>query len=147
MDTHASSAHELALLADAILARIPRDPDRPHYIEQWFARKLRIARARDRENARRLQRETDMSAPLWRAEVKRFLERADLTRIQAMVVRAFLCGLSWAEIGRRTGRTKQSAQQHFRAALRKLQRAARTDPYAGLAEVYRAEVRRKGRYA
>jgi DNA-binding NarL/FixJ family response regulator len=145
MYTKFASPQELALLADAILAKTPRDPDRPHYVEAWFDRKLRIARARDRDNARRLSQDADPSAPLWRAEVRRLLDRAELTRIQAMVVRAFLLGQTWVEIGRRTGRTKQSAQQHFRAALRKLERAARTDPYAGLAEVYRAEVRRKGR--
>jgi hypothetical protein len=50
--------------------------------------------------------------------------------------------LTFDEIGQLWNRTKQGAQRVFQQAVRKLRRAQRVYPFAGLNEVYRQEIHR-----
>jgi hypothetical protein len=67
---------------------------------------------------------------------------AKLTRRQAEVFAAKLAGDGWLDIGQRFGYSKQAAQGIFKQAVRRLRRAWRAYPFAGLEEVYRQEVSR-----
>lgn len=136
----------LALESDALLRSTQRDRERPHYGDQWFRRKLRIARARDRRLAAELLPKNDTIArEVLLSELRRSLAAAGLTPLQAAVMTDYLLGLSWVEVAARHGHSKQAAQQTFRAAVKKVRAKRACDPYAGLTEVYRAEVSRRGR--
>jgi hypothetical protein len=56
----------------------------------------------------------------------------------------YLNGWTLQEIGRQLGVTKQAAAKTLKFALIKLKQAWRTNPFYGLAEVYRSETRRVG---
>jgi hypothetical protein len=136
---------ELARQAELLLRNADRDPERPHYGEQWFRRKLRIAHRRDRRLARELAPgETSLREMLMR-ELRRHLAVASLTPLQVAVLSSHLQGSSWVEVAAQHGHSKQAAQQAFRAAVKKIRAKRGCDPYAGLSEVYRAEVTRRGR--
>ncbi|MER3414524.1 MAG: hypothetical protein C4341_09935 [Armatimonadota bacterium] len=136
---------ELSIQAEHLLRQARRDPERPHYGEQWFRRKLRIARYRDRRLAPELQPAESVPRELLLRELDRHLMVAGLTPLQRAVLADHLLGRTWVEVAARNGHSKQAAQQAFRAAVRKIQSKRACDPYAGLSEVYRAEVSRRGR--
>lgn len=136
---------DLAYRAELLLRQAQRDPERPHYGDQWFRRKLRISHCRDRRLAQHLQPAASTSADLLVRELHRHLAVAGLTPLQMAVFADHLLGRSWVEVAASRGHSKQAAQQAYRAALKKIRAKRACDPYAGLAEVYRAEVSRRGR--
>lgn len=138
-------SRDLSHQAELLLRQAERDPERPHYGEQWFRRKLRIAHSRDRRFARELQPGDAIPRDLLLRELRRHLAIAGLTPLQSAVLDDHLLGRSWVEVAACRGHSKQAAQQAFRAAVRKIRSKRACDPYAGLSEVYRAEVSRRGR--
>lgn len=131
---------DLGRLADRILARCPRDPDAPHYSEETFRRKLRLAAARE---ARLPPRPAQPAREyLWKVEWEAIFDLAELTGAQARVLAWRLDGWTFEEIGRRRGHSKQGAQSVFRQALRKVLAARERYRYTGLSDVYRSETRR-----
>ncbi|MBL8088141.1 MAG: hypothetical protein JNM85_08755 [Chthonomonas sp.] len=71
---------------------------------------------------------------------------AALTARQHDIFFKRISGWTFEEIGREAGHSKQGAQNIFRQALKKICRSEYVYPYAGLSEVYQAEIRR-GRFA
>ncbi len=134
---------DLSLLADAILAPLDRDPERPCYREDSFRRKLLEANRRAMGlPAPPSGREADA---LLESEWADIVAAADLTEVQTDVLSLRLAGFTFEEIGQRRGHTKQGAQNIFFQGAKKLARAWHGYPYRGLAQVYRDEVRRGNR--
>lgn len=136
---------DIAEQAELLLRQTSRDPERPHYGEQWFRRKLRISRSRDRRLGRELAPAEASLREMMMRELRRHLAVASLTPLQEAVLSGHLQGRSWVEVAAQHGHSKQAAQQAFSAAVRKIRAKRACDPYAGLSEVYRAEVSRRGR--
>jgi hypothetical protein len=131
-----------AAQAEEILKSIHRDPERPHYREDSFRRKLAAARGRERRLPVTIGcRESGHLVESEWSEVKRL---AGLTPVQEEVVAMRLEGHTFEDIGRIRGHTKQGAQNVFFQAAKKLAKAWMEYPYRGLHEVYRSEVRRRG---
>ena len=138
MCTH-SYYHEIE--ADRILAAIVRD-DSPHYRDDEIVRKASVDRRRCRDLALFGPDACEATRILRRRTLRRVLAIAKLTRRQAEVFAAKLAGHGWLDIGQRFGYSKQAAQGIFKQAVRRLRRAWRAYPFAGLEEVYRQEVSR-----
>lgn len=131
---------ELFLVADRILADIPRDPASPHYLEETFRKKLQLAEIR--EPKLRIRQTDPSEAYLIQREWASILRSAGLTARQREVVTLRLEGKTFEEIGRRSGCTKQAILNILRQAGKKIGVHCDVYPYAGLTEVYRAEMKR-----
>ncbi|CAN5516490.1 hypothetical protein BH11ARM1_BH11ARM1_18010 [soil metagenome] len=75
-------------------------------------------------------------------ECQTVYDNAKLTPRQASVLQMKLSGYTFEEIGERRGSSKQSSQNIFLQAVKKIARALHVYPYAGLADVYNSETRR-----
>lgn len=130
----------LTLMADSLLAMVERDPEYPCYGEESFARKVRNAQKRNAQ----LPLPTLDPAGIYLSEQEwlEITKDAGLTRRQQEVFAARLAGDTFEAIGHAGGHTKQGAQSIFRQAVKKVLAIQCVYPYAGLAEVYRSEVRR-----
>ncbi|MFN3684217.1 MAG: sigma factor-like helix-turn-helix DNA-binding protein [Fimbriimonadaceae bacterium] len=138
----ACSPASLSQRADALLARCQRDPERPFYRDDTFRSKERASRFRDvRFGFCALARP---ESPLAESELEGLLACARLTETQEQAVRLRIAGWTLEEIGALRGCTRQAVRNVLGKAASKLRRAMREYPYAGLAEVYRAEVSRRG---
>jgi hypothetical protein len=126
--------------ADALLAEHERDPERPWYTTANFARKLRASNARASRSA--VADGSEAADLLMRRQLADLAGKARLTCKQSQVVGHRLFGDSLVEIAKLYGYTKQCAFVIFSQAVRRLRRALKDDPYFGIEEVYRAEVRR-----
>lgn len=135
----------LSFLSDALLALCERSPDRPHYSEATFQKKLSVARRR--EAAMPLPASPGVTDGLFRKEWQFILKHAGLTERQRDVCLQRLAGWTFVEIGRQGGHSKQGAQNIFFQALKKIRSAWRVYPYAGLSSIYRQEVSRGARPA
>ena len=133
-------AEDLDFVADALLALCESDAAAPAYTEATFHYKLRRARVREPVIARRIAALSP--DPLRLEEVGALILSARLTPAQHECLTLRLDGFTFADVGTLCGTSKQSARTTFVAALAKLRRAWRTYRYAGLAEVYRSELRR-----
>lgn len=133
----------MTIAADLLLVGVERDPVAPHYREDSFRRKLDVAH----------RRESKMTPPdggqeavhLLRTQWMEVTEAAGLTARQLQVVQMRLEGRTFEEIGATNGTTKQGAQNVFFQAAKKLVRTWMEYPYRGLDQVYREEVRRRGK--
>jgi hypothetical protein len=131
---------ELSFVAEALLALCERRPEAPFYSEEHLARKLKEAEWREPLSAR--IELPDDGNELTQAECREVLRLARLTYNQWSVMSMRLDGMTFEDIGRRRGCTKQTAMNVFVIALKKLTRSHTVYPYVGLGEVYREEVRR-----
>ncbi|CAN5619913.1 hypothetical protein BH11ARM2_BH11ARM2_34920 [soil metagenome] len=127
-------AHETAVRR--LLERSDRHDDAPCVGERYAVRKMREDRHLPLEKARRLQ--AHQVEELLREECLCALETAKLTPRQIEVLGGRMDGSSLSELAG----SRQSAQTVYKAALEKVGRAWRRNPYAGLAQVYRSEVNR-----
>jgi DNA-directed RNA polymerase specialized sigma24 family protein len=75
-------------------------------------------------------------------EIQAMLDRAQLTPRQRYVCEQYLRGWTLQEIGNKLRISKQAVAKTLKFAVAKLKRAWETNPYRGLAEVYRYEVTR-----
>lgn len=131
---------EVSLIADALLACIPRDRNCPHYSEESFRRKLKGQQAREINLPLTIGR---MGAiELYRSEWIEITEAACLTPKQLDVVKMRMEGHTFEEIGRTFGHSKQGAQNIFYQGAKKLAKAWMDYPYRGLPNVYEEECKR-----
>jgi hypothetical protein len=131
---------DLKFVADSLLALCEGEPRLTIYSEAALERKLQISRIRDPVWAMaQLKHPGDV---LFEAECREIVSRARLTDRQRDVLVLRVIGVSFDQIGRRFGATRQGAQQVFVQAIKKISRACRVYPYRGLADVYRFETRR-----
>lgn len=131
--------------ANQLLARVLKPKEYPYFTEDSLARKIRRAHARNRQ-IKWLQ-PLDPGGSLADREAMAVLRRARLTTRQREVYFLRKIGLTFEEIGRRSGCSKQGVLNVFRQASKKLRVAWSAYPYQGLADVYRAEVARRGKVA
>jgi len=127
--------------ADQLLARYPKNPEYPHFTEDSFERKLRNCHKRSATT--RLILKPDPADSLTEREWKEIIRRAKLTQRQCEVYALRKAGWTLEGIGNWMSATKQGALNVFRQASVKIRRAHQDYPFAGIAEVYRAEVNRK----
>ena len=132
----------LSQRADALLARCGQDRERPFYRDDTFRSKERASRIREPRFG--LCAQAKPESPLAESEFEGLLAWARLTEAQEQVVRLRVAGWTLGEIGELRGCTKQAVNNVLAKAAARLERALRTYPYSGLAEVYRAEVSRRG---
>lgn len=119
---------------------VPTDEQRPFFSDAGLERKIAHNRRKTLANASFfLQAQTD---PFKTGELRSILKAAKLTRRQSEVIKLRAKGLTFEEIGKLWNRTKQGAQRVYQQAVRKLKRARRVYPFAGLNEVYRQEIHR-----
>ncbi|MCX7926123.1 MAG: ECF-type sigma factor [Fimbriimonadales bacterium] len=121
-----------------------RNSEYPFTREDSFERKLRRHRKLQTHLGEPLDAQQQAIAYLERVEMECLLQRAALTPRQRYVCEQYLNGLTLREIGKRMGVSKQAAAKTLKFALAKLKRAWRSNPFHGLAEVYRREIRRYG---
>ncbi|MFN7161479.1 MAG: sigma factor-like helix-turn-helix DNA-binding protein [Fimbriimonadales bacterium] len=119
-----------------------RNGEYPFTREDSFERKLRRHRKLHTSLGELLDAQQQAIAYLERVEMEYLLERAELTPRQRYVCEQYLNGLTLREIGKQLGISKQAAAKTLKFALVKLKRAWRNNPFHGLAEVYRREIRR-----
>lgn len=131
---------DLAFAADALLDLCAEDARAPYYKEEYLRVKM------ERESAReplyeQLVPRTGASEIL-RRECAALISRAGLTERQMRILGLKLDGRTFGEIATRLGTSRQGAQQVFSQGIKKIARAWRVYPYAGLSDVYRREARR-----
>ena len=131
---------QLSYDADRLLSSVDRNPQRPHYRDDTFRRKLTKARQYEAKlpPGFHSRRPTYLVEKEWKA----ILDRANLTGNQLHVVSLRLEGHTFESIGRRRGHSKQGAQNIFYQAAKKLVEAWTSYPFRGLADVYEDETRR-----
>lgn len=129
---------------DRLLSQVNRSPDAPFYTDTGFQRKLERIKHREisfasvnllylpKAERRRVQK----------AEIEDAIIQANLTAKQKQIVRDRLCGMTWNEIGRNCGNSKQNVAKIFQRAMRRVRHALNTNPFEGLHEVYWQEVMR-----
>lgn len=135
-----TAAIKIGIEADRLLSALPPDPEAPFLTEASYKRKVTRSQMRDRKIKiayRRLAEDY-----LFKREWEAVVERARLTPRQRDVLDQRVLGVTFEEIGKKSKRTKQCAQQIFMQALKKIGRSLHVYPYAGLSEVYRTETRR-----
>jgi DNA-binding CsgD family transcriptional regulator len=128
--------------AERLLGSVSRTPERPHYVESIFERKLRRSRARDCEWKLHVGVPSEATLYLRERDFERVVEDAGLTEKQRIVFLARTAGDTWEQIGRKHGHSKQGAAQIFRQAMKKVRAHLASNPLRGLASVYRDEVMR-----
>lgn len=133
---------DMRFVADALLALCEPEPSAPFYTEPRFELRMRTDRRRTRELATRTPPLPDLFLG---RECRSVIRAAKLTQRQWQVVHLRLAGVTFEQIGRIGGHSKQGAQNIFVAALKKIRHAFTVYPYAGLSDVYRSETRRGGR--
>lgn len=131
---------DLAFIADALLALCERSPGAPFYTELGFHQKMKRDLPRERLVGPLLRGKPADS--LFKSEYDEVFESAKLTQKQAEVLAKRLEGYTFEEIGSVKGSTKQSAQNLFVQAIKKLTRAFHVYPYRGLGDVYSSELAR-----
>lgn len=141
MQTYNYYNEKLEREADCLLAKEHRN-GHPHYSNARLGRKC--TNERMRRNSLRPPQGPEADAVAWihRRTLRSVLLQAQLTRRQREVLLHKANGETWVEIGLRFGTSKQAAQRIFSQAVGRIRTAWRANKYAGLAEVYRAEVRR-----
>lgn len=129
---------------DRLLSQAKRSPDAPFYTDTGFQRKLERIKNRERSFASvhllylpRAKRER-----VQKAEIEQAVSQAELTTKQKQIVLDRLCGMTWEEIGRNYGSSKQNVAKIFQRAMKKVRYALSTNPFRGLHEVYWQEVTR-----
>ena len=131
---------DFSFVADALLALCGDSQGAPFFLEDSYSVKVKNDRRRDwfLELAN-IRRPSDV---LFQEECRAIVRKADLTENQAEVLDLRLNGLSFEQIGRQRGKTRQAVMNIFLQAIKKIGRVMRVYPYAGLSDVYRYEVRR-----
>lgn len=119
---------------------VPSDDERPFFSEAGLERKIAYNRRQTLAYASLINE--SQNDPFRSGELRNILTAAKLTRRQYEVIKLRARGLTFQEIGRIWNRTKQGAQRVYQQAVRKLKRARRVYPFAGLNEVYRQEIHR-----
>ena len=118
------------------------DDERPFFSDAGLERKIAYNRRQTLAYASLINQ--NQTNPFRTVELRNILTSAKLTRRQYQVIKLRARGLTFEEIGKLWNRTKQGAQRVYQQAVRKLQRARRVYPFAGLNEVYRQEIHRGG---
>lgn len=131
---------DLPARADALLAAVPKPKDSPFVNEKYLQRKSR----RDGLLDPKVLAPVDLAAPLTYGEIRAVIRSCPLTSNQRYVVNAVLEGFTVEQIGAGIV-TRQAISKTFRAAIKKIQAHWDVYPYTGLADAYRADIRRKGR--
>lgn len=126
---------------ESLIARIPQDPSAPFYLEDTLRRKL------DRSAVRALRQAEDPCSlrpvqALIDSEWADIVAAANLTERQRQVLALRMEGVTYVEMGERFGITKQSAQNTYTQAAKRIARAWMDYRYHGLAEVYHQETHR-----
>lgn len=132
----------LSQRADALLSRCGQDRERPFYRDDTFRSKERASRFREPRFGLCAVARTE--SPLVESELEGLLAFAGLTETQEQAVRLRVAGWTLEEIGALRGCTRQAVKNVLAKAAARLERALQTYPYAGLADVYLAEVSRRG---
>ncbi len=119
-----------------------RNGEYPFTREDSFERKLRRHRKLQQQLGEQV--DTAHSAVLYleQVEIAQMLLRADLTPRQRFVCERYLQGWTLQQIGNQMRVSKQAVAKTLKFAIAKLKRAWHSNPYRGLAEVYRQEVTR-----
>ena len=79
---------------------------------------------------------------LLESECRTIFDRAKLTENQAEVLDLRLLGLTFEQIAKCKGTSRQGSMKVFLQAIKKIGRVMRVYPYTGLSDVYRYEIRR-----
>ncbi len=119
-----------------------RNGEYPFTREDSFERKMRRHRRRHAELGEHVAPPQTAVEYLEQVEIQAMLERAELTPRQRYVCEQYLRGWTLQEIGKKLRISKQAVAKTLKFAVAKLKRAWETNPYRGLAEVYRYEVTR-----
>ncbi len=124
--------------------RSERHGEYPFTTEESYERKRR------RQSARLTQLTETLCHPLpevlhtlQQIELEALIKQAHLTPLQHRVLRLFLDGYTYSEIGKQLGVSKQAIGKTLHFAFRKLRKASLHNPYVGLMEVYRDAIRRR----
>lgn len=129
---------------DRLLSQASRSPDAPFYTDVGFQRKLE--RIKNREisfaSVNVLYFPRGEKQRIKKSEMEEAISQAKLTTKQKQIVLDRLCGMTWKEIGRNHGNSKQNAAKIFQRAMKKVRHALTTNPFRGLHEVYWQEVMR-----
>lgn len=131
---------DLAFVADALLAICERSTTAPFYTERGYH--LKMKRDLPREAVLLPLLSGKPHDQLLESEYSNIFESAKLTDRQAEVLARKLEGFTFEQIGEERGATKQSAQNVFVLAIKKLAHAFDVYPYRGLSDTYRRELRR-----
>ncbi len=118
----------------------PADPERPYFSEAGLERRIAYGRKQSLAHASLLNQ--SQNDPFKAGELRNILRQAKLTKRQYEVIKLRSGGMTFDEIGRMWNRTKQGAQRVYQQAVKKLRKAQRFYPFAGLNEVYRQEIHR-----
>jgi DNA-directed RNA polymerase sigma subunit (sigma70/sigma32) len=119
-----------------------RNGEYPFTREDSFERKMRRHRRRHAELGEHLALPQTAVEYFEQVEIEAMLDRAELTPRQRYVCEQYLRGWTLQEIGNKLRISKQAVAKTLKFAVAKLKRAWETNPYRGLAEVYRYEVTR-----
>jgi hypothetical protein len=129
---------------DRLLSQASRSPDAPFYTDVGFQRKLERIKNRETSFASinllylpRAERKR-----IQKTEIEQAISQAKLSTKQKQIVLDRLCGMTWREIGRNHGNSKQNAAKIFQRAMKRVRHALTTNPFRGLHEVYWQEVMR-----
>ena len=133
-------AADLYVVADRILAEIPRDKQAPHYRDETFRRKLITAQRREIGSESVVQQEP--AHALLMAEWDSILHAAKLTPRQREVVEMRIIGMTFESIGEKTACTKQAILNVLQQAAKKISASREQNQLSGLHEVYRSETKR-----
>lgn len=131
---------DLAFVADALLALCERSSTQPFYTERGYQQKLKRDLPREMIVAPLIQGKPHDQ--LLESEFRTIFELAKLTDRQAEVLTRKMEGYTFEQIGSERGATKQSAQNAFVQAIKKLARSFYVYPYRGLSDAYRCDIRR-----
>lgn len=139
-----NNTEDLSFVADALLALIGPDEAKPYNFDT-IAKKPAYSKRRF-DAFVQLAMSRRPGDELLENECEEIFERAMLTPRQAEVLDLRLLGLSFDQIGKCKGGTRQGAMASFLQAIKKIGRVMRVYPYTGLSDVYRYEVRRGVRH-
>lgn len=131
---------DFSFIADALLAMVGQDHSAPFELDA-FDRK-RPTTARQKEALIRFASAKRPEDELLENECRTIFDKANLTEKQAEVLDLRLLGLSFEQIARCKGTSRQGSMKVFLQAIKKIGRVMRVYPYTGLSDVYRYEVRR-----
>ncbi len=130
----------LSVLSDMMLGQVQREREAPHYCDEVFRRKERLAQTR--EAALPMPKVPEPGDEMLRRECAEVIALANLTPAQKEVFLLHFEGHGWEAIGAMRGHSKQGAHRIFKSAAAKLRKTWSNYWYRGLSEVYRSEIRR-----
>ncbi len=130
----------MSFVADALLALVGEDSAAPFELDS--VRNNQTTHGKPLDAFIQLAVAKNPGDELFEVECRQIFDRAKLTKNQAEVLDLRLVGLTFEQISRCKGNSRQASMTTFLTAIKKIGRVMRVYPYTGLSEVYRLEVRR-----